>query len=88
MSTSLEGLVEWTQKVLRKRFLSVILVYIVLLSLAGFFIYTITPLLLNNLVDLINQFPDLLERPEINNILNRYMSEEGLAGNLLTSQNL
>jgi len=88
ISTSLEGLVEWSQKIFRKRFISVILVYISLLLAIGFFLYTLTPLLLNNLVDLINQFPDLLERPEISGILNRYMSEEGLAGNLLNTQNV
>jgi len=88
LSTSLEGLVNWTQKVFRKRLISVVVVYVLLLSFTGFIIYSIMPVLLNNLVDLINDFPSLLERPEISSFISNYISEEGLAGNFLNSQNL
>lgn len=88
LSTSLEGLVNWAQKIVRKRLISVILIYLLLLAIMGFMVYSIIPVLLNNLVDLINEFPSLLERPEISRLVSKYVSEESLAGDFLNTSNL
>jgi predicted PurR-regulated permease PerM len=81
LATSLEGLIQISQKIFKNRFISVLVVYVVLLVLIGLLIYAIMPLLINNLIELINDFPTLLQRPEISNIINNFISE-----NITTSQ--
>jgi len=88
LATSLEGLIQISQKIFKHRFISVIIVYAILLIFAGLFIYTITPLLISNFVDLINDFPTLLQRPETDNIINNFISKHLTTNNWLSTQNI
>lgn len=88
LATSLEGLIQISQKIFKHRFISVIIVYAILLIFAGLFIYTITPLLISNFVDLINDFPTLLQWPETDNIINNFISKHLTTNNWLSTQNI
>ena len=88
LATSLEGLIQISQKIFKNRFISVLVVYVILLVLIGLLIYAIMPLLINNLIDLINDFPTLLQRPEISNIINNFISENITTSQWLNTQNI
>lgn len=88
LATSLEGLIQISQKIFKNRFISVLVVYVVLLVLMGLLIYAIMPLLINNFIDLINDFPTLLQRPEISNIINNFISENIITSQWLNTQNI